>query len=167
MEVSFRKAIPADAAMIKMFIVQMSQASDTVYFVPEIQALTTERFAEQLAVIYDSPQHLFLIAATTDCIGLISIQALDTERGEVGIAVAPSFQRMGIGSILLEEALMWFEEESELDQLCLSVVPQNRVAIKLYQNFGFQFDDTIQQHLPQVPYDTLYFMSYTNTRPSD
>lgn len=166
MEVSFRKAIPSDAARIKAFISQMSQDSDTVYFDPEIKALSPKRFAEQLAVIYDSPQHLFLIATTTDCIGLISIQALDTQRGEVGIAVAKTFQRMGIGSILLEEALIWFEEESELDQLCLSVVSTNTVAINLYQNFGFQFDDTIQHYLPEVPYATLSFMSYKKTRPS-
>ncbi|MHC9001108.1 N-acetyltransferase family protein [Enterococcus bulliens] len=159
MEVSFRKAIPEDAAIILEFINQMRQVSDTVYFDSALYTLSSDQLADQLAVIYESTEHLFLIAKTTECLGVVTIQKITSEIGEVGVAVAPAYQNMQIGSILVEEALEWLQLESTLTQVGLSVLKENRSALHLYEKFGFHYDLKMAKILPQVPFEAVTFMS--------
>jgi RimJ/RimL family protein N-acetyltransferase len=55
---------------------------------------------------------------------------------DLGLMVAMSHRRRGIGTKLLEAALDW-ARHSEVRKLELHVFPHNEPAIKLYENFGF------------------------------
>jgi RimJ/RimL family protein N-acetyltransferase len=55
---------------------------------------------------------------------------------DLGLMVAISHRRRGIGTRLLEAALDW-ARHSEVRKLELHVFPHNDAAIKLYENFGF------------------------------
>jgi RimJ/RimL family protein N-acetyltransferase len=55
---------------------------------------------------------------------------------DLGLMVAMSHRRQGIGTMLLETALDW-ARESDVRKLELHVFPHNDAAIKLYEKFGF------------------------------
>jgi putative acetyltransferase len=55
---------------------------------------------------------------------------------DLGLMVAMSHRRRGIGTKLLEAALEW-ARQSEVRKLELHVFPYNEAAIRLYENFGF------------------------------
>jgi RimJ/RimL family protein N-acetyltransferase len=55
---------------------------------------------------------------------------------DLGLMVAMTHRRQGIGTRLLETALDW-ARESEVRKLELHVFPHNEAAIKLYEKFGF------------------------------
>jgi L-phenylalanine/L-methionine N-acetyltransferase len=55
---------------------------------------------------------------------------------DLGLMVAMSHRRRGIGTRLLEAALDW-ACHSDVRKLELHVFPHNEAAIRLYENFGF------------------------------
>jgi RimJ/RimL family protein N-acetyltransferase len=55
---------------------------------------------------------------------------------DLGLMVAMTHRRRGIGTRLLETALDW-ARESDVRKLELHVFPHNDAAIKLYEKFGF------------------------------
>jgi RimJ/RimL family protein N-acetyltransferase len=55
---------------------------------------------------------------------------------DLGLMVAITHRRRGIGTKLLEAAVAW-ARESGVRKLELHVFPWNEAAIKLYENFGF------------------------------
>lgn len=55
---------------------------------------------------------------------------------DLGLMVAISHRRRGIGTKLLEAALDW-ARHSEVRKLELHVFPHNEAAIRLYETFGF------------------------------
>lgn len=55
---------------------------------------------------------------------------------DLGLMVAASHRRRGIGRALLEQAVAW-AREADIRKLELHVFPWNEAAIKLYERFGF------------------------------
>jgi RimJ/RimL family protein N-acetyltransferase len=55
---------------------------------------------------------------------------------DLGLMVAASHRRRGIGSALLRTAVEW-AQDSEVRKLELHVFPYNEAAIALYEHFGF------------------------------
>jgi RimJ/RimL family protein N-acetyltransferase len=55
---------------------------------------------------------------------------------DLGLMVAATHRRRGIGRALLETAVEW-ARESDVRKLELHVFPWNTAAIALYENFGF------------------------------
>jgi RimJ/RimL family protein N-acetyltransferase len=55
---------------------------------------------------------------------------------DLGLMVAATHRRRGIGRALLETAVAW-ARESDVRKLELHVFPWNTAAIALYENFGF------------------------------
>lgn len=56
----------------------------------------------------------------------------------VSMYVRPSFRREGLGRRLLKEIVLRIREETEAEEVTLSVYRQNRQAFELYQSAGFQ-----------------------------
>ena len=56
---------------------------------------------------------------------------------DLGLLVAASHRRRGIGRALLETAVMW-AREADVTKLELHVFPWNEPAIQLYEKFGFE-----------------------------
>jgi ribosomal protein S18 acetylase RimI-like enzyme len=77
------------------------------------------------------------IGPTCIPVGTVAVVRLGN-RGELAtLAVIPSFQRRGIGSLLMERAIdhAW---RSGIRTIGLAVRAENRQAINIYTRFGFQ-----------------------------
>ncbi|NVM30122.1 MAG: GNAT family N-acetyltransferase [Candidatus Helarchaeota archaeon] len=57
--------------------------------------------------------------------------------GELGIIVSPDFRNLGLGRILIQEAIA-VASENKFEKVCLSCFHTNLRALNLYQQLGFQ-----------------------------
>jgi RimJ/RimL family protein N-acetyltransferase len=64
---------------------------------------------------------------------------------DLGLMVAASHRRRGIGRALLETAVMW-AREADVTKLELHVFPWNEPAIALYEGFGFEREGYRRRH---------------------
>lgn len=56
---------------------------------------------------------------------------------DLGVMVAESHRRTGVGTLLLEQAVVW-AREGGVRKLELHVFPWNEPALRLYESFGFE-----------------------------
>ena len=64
---------------------------------------------------------------------------------DLGLMVAASHRRRGVGRMLLEQAAVW-AQESDVRKLELHVFPWNEPAIRLYETFGFEREGVRREH---------------------
>jgi RimJ/RimL family protein N-acetyltransferase len=64
---------------------------------------------------------------------------------DLGLMVAATHRRRGIGRALLEQAVAW-AEAAEIRKLELHVFPWNEPAIVLYERFGFEREGHRREH---------------------
>ena len=64
---------------------------------------------------------------------------------DLGLMVAASHRRRGIGTALLDAALEW-ARDAGVAKLELHVFPWNEAAIKLYERFGFEREGYRRSH---------------------
>lgn len=64
---------------------------------------------------------------------------------DLGLMVAASHRRRGIGRALLDEAVLWGRERG-ISKLELHVFPHNEAAIRLYEQFGFEREGYRRRH---------------------
>lgn len=65
--------------------------------------------------------------------------------GDLGLMVAASHRRQGIGAALLEQAVAW-ARDAGVNKLELHVFPWNEPAIRLYERFGFEREGVRRGH---------------------
>ena len=64
---------------------------------------------------------------------------------DLGLMVAASHRRQGVGTLLLEQAVAW-ARESGVRKLELHVFPWNEPALGLYESFGFEREGYRKRH---------------------
>ncbi len=64
---------------------------------------------------------------------------------DLGLMVAASHRRQGVGRMLLEQAVAW-ARGAEVSKLELHVFPWNEPAIRLYETFGFEREGLRRDH---------------------
>jgi RimJ/RimL family protein N-acetyltransferase len=64
---------------------------------------------------------------------------------DLGLMVAVGWRRKGIGRALMETAVEW-ARDAGISKLELHVFPHNEVAIKLYEQFGYEREGYRKQH---------------------
>jgi RimJ/RimL family protein N-acetyltransferase len=64
---------------------------------------------------------------------------------DLGLMVAESHRRQGIGAALLEQAVAW-ARSAGIRKLELHVFPWNEPAIRLYESFGFEREGLRRRH---------------------
>lgn len=69
-------------------------------------------------------------------VGFIGIRISQDDAHVTNIAVHPDYQRLGIGTILLNHFLQ-YAVDNDCKQLSLEVKSTNELAIKLYERYGF------------------------------
>ncbi|HFH9836932.1 TPA: N-acetyltransferase family protein [Streptococcus suis] len=146
-EIVFEEAEPSDAPAFIDFMNQVSKETDYL-----VMDETGFRFSqEQMETIFEAglenPRELCLLAKVgSEVIGVISVKSSRQFRishiGNIFIAIRKDYWGYGIGSILLDEMLTWVQEMDLLKRLELTVQTRNKVAIHLYQKFGFDIEGT-------------------------
>ena len=129
-----RRAEPGDAE-------GLTRLGEAVGSEPEGWLVTTNGWREVLRAIRRYPNAAVFVAEDEGrIVGRLSIardqHPASRHVADLGLMVAMSHRRRGIGTKLLEAALDW-ARHSEVRKLELHVFPHNEAAIKLYENFGF------------------------------
>lgn len=80
---------------------------------------------------------------------------------DLGLMVAASHRRRGIGHALLEQAVAW-ARDAGVRKLELHVFPWNEPALKLYEQFGFEREGVRKEHYRRGgEYVDAILMAYT------
>jgi RimJ/RimL family protein N-acetyltransferase len=64
---------------------------------------------------------------------------------DLGLMVAASHRRQGVGTMLLDQAVAW-ARDSRVRKLELHVFPWNEPALALYESFGFEREGYRRRH---------------------
>ena len=87
--------------------------------------------------------------ATGELVGRLSLardpHPASVHVADLGLMVAASHRRLGIGRGLLEQAVEWARERG-VEKLELHVFPHNEAAIRLYERFGFEREGYRKRH---------------------
>ena len=140
-EVLIRLATPADAAALVTLAREVGSepgrwlltASDWRGAADERRYLRSIRRSKRAAV--------FVAEAPEGLVGRLSLardpHPASPHVADLGLMVAQSHRRLGIGTALLEQAVEWAREVG-VSKLELHVFPHNEPAIALYERFGFE-----------------------------
>ena len=91
----------------------------------------------QSAYMLTTGNHFWVAEADSKVVGMIGVQHHDEDVGEIKrLRVHPDYRRRGIGSKLIERALLWCEEHSYL-KITLDTFMDREPAMKLFQKFHF------------------------------
>jgi RimJ/RimL family protein N-acetyltransferase len=144
-----REAEPGDAAAL----VELARA---VGAEPEGWLLATEEWrspaAERryLRAVRRSPHAaVFVAEAPEGLVGRLSVSRdphpSSHHVADLGLMVAASHRRLGIGRALLDRTVDWAREHG-IEKLELHVFPHNEPAIALYESFGFVREGYRRRH---------------------
>jgi putative acetyltransferase len=140
-----RRATVADA---EAFARTMSDA-DVYPFLLQLPLTDTAFWQQRLSeLLAPGKTDLLLVAEIGDAVvgnaGLHPASAALRRRhvGTLGMAVAPSAQRRGVGTALLASLLDYADNWAQLLRVELEVYTDNAPAIALYRKFGFEVEGT-------------------------
>ncbi|MEE6710670.1 GNAT family N-acetyltransferase [Pediococcus acidilactici] len=139
-EVYLTEGAPEDAQAIVELIDQLETETDSIEFDPTIHRLELKLVQQNLALIQQSPTNFLLLAKLGKApIGLLTIVETDAKKGqaELGVGVLKKYWHNGIGTLLVDEALYWAKNYSDLSTIWLDVLTDNEPAIHLYEKMGF------------------------------
>jgi RimJ/RimL family protein N-acetyltransferase len=166
-----RAADPADAQGLK-------RLGDEVSAEPEGWLATVDGWRSvgderrYLRAIRRYPHAAVFVAETEDgsIVGRLSIardqHPASRHVADVGLMVAQSYRRRGIGRALLAAAAKWAGEH-DVRKLELHVFPYNEAAIALYEQFGFLREGYRRHHYRRGDeYIDAILMAYELTTPT-
>jgi RimJ/RimL family protein N-acetyltransferase len=92
---------------------------------------------------------VYVAAADARIVGRLSLardpNPASRHVADVGLMIAATHRRLGIGRALLEQAVAW-ARAAEVHKLELHVFPWNEPAIALYERFGFEREGLRREH---------------------
>ena len=144
-----RRATPADAAaLVELGHIVGSEPEGWLITDGDWRHVSEER--RYLRAIRRSADAAVFVAETEEgIVGRLSLarDAHPASRhvADLGLMVAASHRRRGIGRALLARAVEW-GRESRIDKLELHVFPHNDPAIRLYEQFGFEREGLRRGH---------------------
>ena len=141
-EFTIREAIPSDGAQILQVLEIIG--SQTPYLVMDEKGLemTTDEMGDNLANLYESSHNILMVAlANEKVIGTASVKASSKKRvehiGEIGISILQDYWGFGLGSLMMEELIVWAKESGVIRRLELTVQHRNQRAVHVYEKIGF------------------------------
>jgi RimJ/RimL family protein N-acetyltransferase len=145
-----REAESKDASQLLAMMQQADRETDFLVIDEQDLNLSTEALAIEIDYLKKSINNLLLVASMDKkIIGVLSVKAQEQMRvshiGEVGISILKDYWGIGIGTMMLEELLIWAKENGVLFRLELDVQTRNERAVHLYQKMGFQIEATMKR----------------------
>lgn len=142
---TIREAQPNDASELLAMMQQVEEETDFLVMDEQGMELTHEALALSIEYLQDSNNNLLLLACMGQkIIGVVSVKGSEQYRishvGEVGISILKDYWGLGLGTMLLEEVLIWVKENGVLFRLELDVQTRNERAVHLYQKMGFEIE---------------------------
>ena len=147
--IRIRRAEPSDAASL----VALAQAvggeeGRWILATESWRSVSNER--RYLKTVHRHPDAAVIVAVDGDVVvGRLSLSRdphpASRHVADLGLMVAASRRRQGIGRQLLEEAMTW-ARSVEVRKLELHVFPWNEPALRLYEAFGFEREGYRKQH---------------------
>jgi RimJ/RimL family protein N-acetyltransferase len=140
-KVTIRRATPADAAALVELAREVgAEPEGWLIATTDWRGAGDER--RFLRSIRRSPNAaVFVAEAPEGIVGRLSVgrdpHPASAHVADLGLMVARSHRRRGIGRALLEQAVDWARQSGVL-KLELHVFPHNVAAIALYESFGFE-----------------------------
>ncbi|MDZ7834780.1 MAG: GNAT family protein [Alkalibacterium sp.] len=122
----------------------MTQGSEGV-------GITTEEEEKQLADIYESSNNCVFVATcrAIRSSGSLSIHASDKPKirhiGDIGIVIDKAYWGYGLGTLMMEELLLWADESPVLSRLQLQVQERNTRARHMYEKLGFKLETIMER----------------------
>jgi RimJ/RimL family protein N-acetyltransferase len=147
--VAVRRARPGDAAaLVELARAVGSEPGGWLVTDGSWRSVGEER--RYLRTITRYPHAAVIVAQDGDLIvGRLSLardpHPASAHVADLGLMVAASHRRRGIGRALLEAAVQW-ARESGVRKLELHVLPHNTAAIALYEDFGFRREGVRKGH---------------------
>lgn len=138
-----RSPVPADAVVMIEYLKMTSGESPFMIRYPEEVTISVEEEVEILENRLKSESDFFIAAFIhEEMAGSIGVSTVGTQyklahRCSLGIAIKQKFWNLGIGNILLQEALSQAGKVG-YEQIELGVFSDNDKAMKLYEKFGFE-----------------------------
>lgn len=142
MDISYRKALPADAPALLEYLKTIGSESGNLSFGPEGLPVSPEQEEAFLSSQQNDPNSLMLLALDDgEIVGNASVSQHSrprfAHRWDVAISVRNSHWGRGIGSQLMER-LIAYAKSRGAEVLSLEVRSDNERAKALYRKFGFE-----------------------------
>lgn len=92
---------------------------------------------------HESPNSILLVAVSEDkLIGNIDLTGSKRLKmfhtAMLGMGIAEGWRNQGLGGCLMETAINWAKEHSEIELIWLDVYASNELGLNLYKNMGFE-----------------------------
>lgn len=138
-EVTLKVPALEDASSVLKLLRQINNETSVV-MIPHLDKISVSDEEVSLEEINERSDCFVLLAVLNQVpVGIVTITKLDGQdnAGELGVAVLKKYWSQGIGSLLIDEAIYWFENFSSIEHLVLDVFSDNQRAIHLYEKFNF------------------------------
>jgi putative acetyltransferase len=147
--VAVRLAEPRDAAAL-VALAEAVGSEPEGWLISERRWRSTANERRYLKAVRRHPDAaVFVAEVDKEIVGRLSISRdphpASRHVADLGLMVAASSRRRGIGWALLEQAAAW-ARASDVRKLELHVFPHNEPAIRLYERFGFVREGYRTQH---------------------
>ncbi|MBL1227792.1 GNAT family N-acetyltransferase [Enterococcus sp. BWB1-3] len=141
-EITVREAVPDDAEQLVDVLGRVGRETAFLVMDGNGPAVTVEEMAHNLEDLYESPNNILMVALLGDqIVGTASVSASDKKRvehiGEIGISILKDYWGFGLGSLMMEELIIWAKEGGIIRRLELTVQHRNIRAVQLYEKKGF------------------------------
>ena len=121
--------------------------------------LTVEQEMDWINSFLKNDNSILLVAEyENQLIGNIDVTGSQRKRmmhtGMIGMGMLEEWRNSGLGTLLMENAIAWAQQNTLLELLWLQVYTANHAALHLYKKMGFIDNGTIQNYFK---HETDYF----------
>ncbi|MFA6023645.1 MAG: GNAT family protein [Candidatus Gracilibacteria bacterium] len=149
-KLSIREGKKSDASDLIKYLNQVAGESDFLTFTEGEFKMTKkgeEAFVEEA---HKADNEIFLVAEIgKEIVGVLNVNANSKKRmkhiGTFGVSLKKAHWGKGIGALFIQTMLDWAKSNGVTRKMNLSVMANNKRAMKLYKKFGFKKEGLLKR----------------------